>query len=298
MDKKRVATMQKRTVFYTTVLSGLFVVFLSGALLAGGNWSSQQRRTLIQKIGLPAPRHGGIYVVAHRGYHKGIPENTLPAYRKAAEIGVDFVEIDVRTTRDGHLVSCHNATIDKYVPGKTGRIHDLTLAELEKIDVGKRMGPQWANTPIPTLEQIFQTVQGRCGIYFDLKETPIRKLIKMVHRYKMEKQVLWYSPFVRVNMFRKLRELCPACLPLPDPGPSWLLPVLLKIEHPPVVASTYDNCSRNFAEKCHAAGVLVIVDEDKGGPQEWQKMVQWGVDGIQTDEPEGLMGFLEKNVVQ
>ena len=55
----------------------------------------------IQRI----PRNGGIYVVAHRGVHEGIPENTLAAYRKAIELGADFVEIDVRETKDGALVS-------------------------------------------------------------------------------------------------------------------------------------------------------------------------------------------------
>ncbi len=49
------------------------------------------------KVLLP-PRHGDVYVVAHRGAHIGIPENTLAAYEAAIEIGVDFVEVDLRTT--------------------------------------------------------------------------------------------------------------------------------------------------------------------------------------------------------
>jgi len=59
---------------------------------------------------LPPPKNGVMYVVAHRGAHKGIPENTLAAYAKAIEFGCDFVEIDVRTTKDGVLVSIHNET--------------------------------------------------------------------------------------------------------------------------------------------------------------------------------------------
>ncbi len=49
------------------------------------------------------PKHGNIYVIAHRGVHHGIPENTLPAYQKAIELGADFVEIDVRTTSKSSL---------------------------------------------------------------------------------------------------------------------------------------------------------------------------------------------------
>jgi|GEM_PF-3563182 len=48
---------------------------------------------------LAAPKNGNTYVIAHRGAHVGIPENSLPAYQKAIDLGCDFVEIDVRTTR-------------------------------------------------------------------------------------------------------------------------------------------------------------------------------------------------------
>ncbi len=243
---------------------------------------------------LPLPKHGGVYVVAHRGAHRGIPENSLPACRKAAELGVDFVEVDVRTTRDGVLVSCHNGDIGKYAPGMTGKVHEFTLAQLEKIDIGSRVGAQWKGTHIPTMDSVFKTVQGHCGVYLDLKETPIQKLMALVRKYHMENDVLWYSPFLRVEMFRKLHRLCPDCLAMPDPGPGWLLPLLLKMQRPRVVASVWDDFSRQFAERCHRAGAIVIVDEGNGGPKEWQKLIDWGADGIQTNDPQGLIRFLEK----
>ncbi|PXX29210.1 glycerophosphodiester phosphodiesterase family protein [Arenibacter sp. ARW7G5Y1] len=65
--------------------------------------------------GLPKPKNGNTYFTAHRGSHNGIPENSLAAYQKAIELGCDFVEIDIRTTKNGKLVSVHNATIDAYV---------------------------------------------------------------------------------------------------------------------------------------------------------------------------------------
>ena len=66
---------------------------------------------------LPPPKQGGVYVIAHRGVHNDIPENTLAAYRKAIELGCDFVEVDLRTTKDGEIVSVHNGTVD----ARTGR---------------------------------------------------------------------------------------------------------------------------------------------------------------------------------
>ena len=69
----------------------------------------------------PKPRNGNTYVIAHRGAHVGIPENSLPAIQKAIDLGCDFVEIDTRATKDGRIVSVHNASVDQYVVGKTGR---------------------------------------------------------------------------------------------------------------------------------------------------------------------------------
>src|SRR5690606_24944041 len=63
---------------------------------------------------LPPPRHGNVYVVCHRGAHEDRPENTLAAYQRAIDLKADYVEIDLRTTKDGHIVSVHNETIDAY----------------------------------------------------------------------------------------------------------------------------------------------------------------------------------------
>ena len=69
---------------------------------------------------IPRQPLNDVYVIAHRGAHKNMPENSLPAYRKAIDLGCDFVEIDVRTTKDGRFVSMHNSGIDEYVQGSGG----------------------------------------------------------------------------------------------------------------------------------------------------------------------------------
>ena len=80
-------------------------------------------------------------MIAHRGIHNGIPE---------IELGCDFVEIDLRTTKDGAIVSIHNTTIDAYVDGQSGKVKEMTLAELKSLDIGTRVDNRWKNTRIPT----------------------------------------------------------------------------------------------------------------------------------------------------
>ena len=90
-----------------------------------------------------------IYVAAHRGWSTVYPENTLLAFKKAIEIGVDQIETDVRITRDGELVCIHDATVDRTTNG-TGKVCDKLLSELKTLDAGSWKGAEFAGERIPT----------------------------------------------------------------------------------------------------------------------------------------------------
>jgi len=237
---------------------------------------------------LPPPKHGGVYVVAHRGVHDGIPENTLAAYSKAIEIGVDYVEIDLRETSDGHIVSVHNATVDAYTTDAKGPVKSFTLSELKAMDIGSRVAPEWKDERIPTFDEILTLCKDRVGIYLDLKDAPVPKLVEIIQAHGMQRQVLWYAGGAQI---KQLQEICPDCIPMPDPGPEMLLGYTLKTYTPRVVAATWKNFSQEFVRKCHEAGAIVIVDEDT--PACWEQAFEWRADGIQTDHPAALVELLK-----
>lgn len=241
------------------------------------------------QLPLKPPKHGGVYVVAHRGAHEGIPENTLPAYQKAIDLDVDFVEIDVRTTKDGKFVSIHNDKVDGYAAEAKGAVKSLTFDEVRALDVGSRVGPEWKGAKIPAFEEILDLCKGKVGIYLDLKSAPIEKLIPMIRERGMEHDIVWYIGGSQVPL---LHKECPECVEMPDPGVETLLPALLASVKPRVVAGTWDSFTKGFAEKCHAAGAIVIVDD--GGPDSWGPLLERGADGIQTDRPGDLIKFLEE----
>lgn len=240
-------------------------------------------------IGLKPPKHGGVYVVAHRGAHEGIPENSIAAYQKAIDLGCDFVEIDVRTTKDGKFVSVHNSTIDAYVPGKTGKVKEMTLEELRALDIGARIGDQWKGTTIPTFEEILDLCKGKIGIYLDLKDAPVPELVKIIQAKGMEKEVIWY---VGGKNLADLKSSCAECFEMPDPGPEKNLAKLLEEHKPRIVASVWEFLSKSFVESCHKVGAIVICDED--GTDCWKDMLAWGTDGIQTDHPADLIAYLQE----
>lgn len=246
------------------------------------------------KDSFPKPRNGKTYVVAHRGAHVGIPENSLPAFQKAIDLGCDFVEIDTRLTKDGQIVSVHNSTIDQYVAGYKGKVGDYTLAELKTMSIGEKLGPEWKHTTIPTFEEILQLCKGKTGIYLDLKEPLIKELVPIIRKYWMGSDIIWYISGSRIEEIKLLKNLCAECIPMPDPGPEKNIATVCNQVHPLVLATDMGQLTKSFVKKAHEFGAKVIVDEKKGTPEEWELILSWGTDGIQTDNPEALLNFLKK----
>ena len=91
------------------------------------------------------------------------PENTLAAFEKAIELGTYRIEMDVRRSRDGHIVVMHDATVDRTTNG-TGRVSDLTLAELKRLRLGGT-----AET-VPTLREALVCARGRTKLLVEIKE--------------------------------------------------------------------------------------------------------------------------------
>lgn len=114
-----------------------------------------------------------IYVAAHRGLSATYPENTMEAFRAAVAAGVDQVETDIRISRDGELVLIHDATVDRTTNG-TGRVDELTLAELRALDAGSFKGAEFAGCRIPTFDEFIAYVKDFEDLTIDLelKEYP------------------------------------------------------------------------------------------------------------------------------
>lgn len=114
-----------------------------------------------------------IYVAAHRGWSEKYPENTMTAFRKAIEVGVDQIETDIRITKDGELVCIHDETVDRTTNG-SGRVCDFTLAELRELDAGIRKGEEFAGERIPTFIEFMELVKDHPTMTLDieLKERP------------------------------------------------------------------------------------------------------------------------------
>jgi glycerophosphoryl diester phosphodiesterase len=106
-------------------------------------------------------------VVAHRGASSTHPENTLPSFEAAIELGAPVVELDVRLTADGRAVVMHDADVSRTTNG-IGLVHELTLEQLRTFDAGTPDRP----AAVPLLSEVLQLASGRVGVAIEIKNLP------------------------------------------------------------------------------------------------------------------------------
>lgn len=132
-----------------------------------------------------------ITLVNHRGLSPGFPENTLAAFRNSIAMGVDAIEIDLRTTNDGEIVILHDATVDRTTDG-AGPVSDLTLAQVKALDAGSHESPEFAGERIPTYEETLQLVKGTgVKLLLDIKTPAVtERAVALTERYGMIDDVI------------------------------------------------------------------------------------------------------------
>ena len=146
-----------------------------------------------------------IQIVGHRGFSGIYPENTILAFKKAIELGVDFIELDVRQTRDGELVVLHDEKIDRTTDG-TGFVSEMTFKEIRRYDAGK-----WKNFPgekIPHLEEVFEILDSKTGLLIEIKKCDIERFVKTFEKYYRTMKKVFVGSF-NLEYIESVRKLMP-----------------------------------------------------------------------------------------
>ncbi len=107
-------------------------------------------------------------LIGHRGAAGIAPENTLRAISAALALKVDYIEIDVRLTRDGVPIVLHDASL-KRTTGVKKNVSLLTLSEIKALDAGKWFGSAFAGETVPTLEEVLTTLGQKAGLMLEIK---------------------------------------------------------------------------------------------------------------------------------
>jgi glycerophosphoryl diester phosphodiesterase len=252
-------------------------------------------------------------VMAHRGGAGLWPENTMYAFSRAVEMGVDVLEIDMHSTADGALVVIHDPTVERTTDG-TGRVNSLTLAQLKALDAGYR----WSNgqdgmfpfrgqgITVPTLQEVFKAFPD-VRFNIDIKqEQPslVQPFCRMIRESGMANKVMVasFKPEV-LEAFRR------ECTGVATSASAADVRAFLALEPAAQTEATRLRVAQALQVPEYAGGLQVLTREFVEAAHERQlevhawtindeaamrRMLDLGVDGIITDYPDRLIALFER----
>ena len=230
-------------------------------------------------------------VIAHRGANRVAPENTLPAFEAAVEMGVDYVEIDLAETADGELIVIHNSTVDERTDG-TGEVRGLSLEEIQSLDAGSWFGPSFAGTRIPTADEAMELLKGRTGAYLDSKGTSPEKIVALIQRHGMLDSSVVYHSAEGLALLRGLEPRVRTMMPRP-PEDLGELPHIMARLRPAVFGLSLRDIGRDKVSACQAVGAEVFVNVmSRDEPAGWEIAMGCRADALETDCPGELLAYL------
>jgi glycerophosphoryl diester phosphodiesterase len=234
-------------------------------------------------------------VVAHRGASSTHPENTLPSFAAALELGAPMVEFDVRLTADGVPVVMHDPDVSRTTDGE-GLVHELTAAEVATLEAGTPEQP----AGVPLLGEVLALVSGRAAVAIEIKNIPgdpgyekdgesvVEAALAEVGRTAFAGPVLVLSFNLRsIATARAIAtDVATGFLTTELIDPREALAHAVEVGHDFVLPGTRSllPAGETFVSAAHAAGVRVgtwTVDD----PQTLRTLLDWGVDAIASNDP-------------
>jgi len=238
-----------------------------------------------------------IVVIAHRGDHSLAPENSLLAIQNAIEDGADYVELDIRTTKDGKLILMHDATVDRMTNGH-GKISELNFDSIRSLKLFNKNITNADTLQVPTFEEALNICKNKIHIYLDFKSANVQQVYDAVIKASMEKQMVVYinAP----NQFSDWRKYVPE-MPL-------ILSLNAKVKDSAemiqylnrnpidILDGDWTEYTPETVKSAFSKGVPVWADMQSAIENDayWSKGLAVGLLGIQTDHPKELVLFLKK----
>lgn len=230
-------------------------------------------------------------IFGHRGACAHAPENTLASFKLAVEQSADFVELDAKLSADRQVMVHHDQTVDRTTNG-TGRVNQLTCAQLKELDAGGKFNSKFYGEKIPTLDEVFKAVGKDILVNVELtnyaskNDDLVAKVVEVVKTNKMESRVL-FSSFLPQNLTQAnklLPEAPVGLLCLEGIAGIFTRSFLYLGVSPENVHPYLQDTTEALVRREHKRGRRVNVWTVNDG-EDMKRLFKIGVDGIFTDDP-------------
>jgi len=230
---------------------------------------------------LPSPRP--VMIVAHRGVSRLAPENTLAAFRKAIDLSLDYMEVDLHTSSDGRLVAIHDGRLERTTNG-SGSVRSHSLADLKALSAGAWFGAPYAQETMPTVEEVIELARGKIKLYIDVKDVDPALLTALIRAAGLQKDAVIYGG---VSLLREIAQRAPELRTMPPLRDPSKMEQLARELHPYAFDVPWETLSENLIRRCHDLDIKVFSDAlgKNERAAEYRKAIGWGIDAIQTDYP-------------
>ena len=241
-----------------------------------------------------------IAIFAHRGFHLNCPENSLASLQSAMDLGLAGSEVDLRTSKDGHVVLLHDPKLERTTNGQ-GNLAGLPLAQLQRLRLKDGKG-KLTDQPIPTLDQILDLIAKSPSfeLVLDMKQADPAQVARQVLAKKLAHRVTFFiADPKQVRLVRTIQAVSPELQISVDLLTWWKIEdlsgfVVRSLGVQSVFASEwfFPRCGFSEAKKAGARVMVYLWGTDNLGPR-LKRAVSLGADGISNDRPDLLMKHLK-----
>jgi glycerophosphoryl diester phosphodiesterase len=145
-------------------------------------------------------------IIAHRGASSIAPENTIAAFAKAIELGVGFIEVDLRFSEEDSIMVIHDETLDRTTNG-SGNVNQFTYHHLRELSAGysDKFGSDFINEKIPTLFEVLMLTKAKVNVCIDVKNTPEVPIIEQIEQMDMIDEVFLMS--YNIEKLKRIKDV-------------------------------------------------------------------------------------------
>ena len=224
-----------------------------------------------------------VEIVAHRGANELAPENTMAAIRNCIDFGVDYIELDVRTSCDGIMYNIHDPSVDR-TTDSNGKICELNSAEIDRMDAGSKFSDRFKGEKIPGIDKILSEVKGRAKVFFDVKDADIEKLASLVTEYQMEKDCFFW--FEEDEKALELKKVNRNLLLKINASSAAEIAAAVKDFDAYIIECHYDYLNESIVEKCRELDIKLMVRYGDNDSEVFRKILKSGADMANIDYPD------------